>query len=39
LLIQGVKGKINEVGEITDKETKAAITRFIASFKEVLNKP
>jgi chromate reductase, NAD(P)H dehydrogenase (quinone) len=39
LLIQGVKGKINEVGEIMDKETQAAITRFIASFNEVLDKP
>ena len=38
LLIQGVKGKINPNGEITDKETQAAITRFIASFKAVLNK-
>ncbi|HJW15780.1 MAG TPA: NADPH-dependent FMN reductase [Flavisolibacter sp.] len=38
LLIRGVKGKINENGEITDKETKAAITRFITSFKEVLDK-
>jgi chromate reductase, NAD(P)H dehydrogenase (quinone) len=39
MLIQGVKGKINEVGEIMDKETQAAITRFIASFNEVLDKP
>jgi len=39
LLIQGVKGKINEIGEITDKETQVAITRFIAAFKEVLDKP
>ena len=39
LLIQGVKGKINENGEITDKETQAAITRFIAAFIEVLDKP
>jgi NAD(P)H-dependent FMN reductase len=38
LLIQGVKGKINEIGEITDKETQVAIKKFIASFKEVLDK-
>jgi chromate reductase, NAD(P)H dehydrogenase (quinone) len=39
MLIQGVKGKINEIGEIADKETQVAIKKFIASFKEVLDKP
>lgn len=39
LLVQGVKGKINENGEITDKETQAAITRFITAFKAILIKP
>jgi NAD(P)H-dependent FMN reductase len=37
LLIQGVKGKINEIGEVTDKETQAAITSFIAALMKVLN--
>jgi chromate reductase, NAD(P)H dehydrogenase (quinone) len=39
LLIQGVKGKINENGEITDKESQEAITRFIASFIALINNP
>jgi len=39
LLIQGVKGKVNENGVITDKETQATLTSFIAAFKKILNKP
>jgi hypothetical protein len=33
LLIQGVKGKINDKGEITDTKTFGELTRFIESFK------
>jgi hypothetical protein len=36
-LIQGVKGKINEIGEITNKETQAAIISFIAALMKTLN--
>jgi chromate reductase, NAD(P)H dehydrogenase (quinone) len=39
LLIQGVKGKINENGEITDKESQEAITRFVAAFTSLINRP
>jgi chromate reductase, NAD(P)H dehydrogenase (quinone) len=39
LLIQGVKGKINENAEITDAQTQSAITKFITSFISLLNKP
>jgi chromate reductase, NAD(P)H dehydrogenase (quinone) len=38
LLIQGVKGKVGRNGEISNSETQTAITRFITSFKEVLDK-
>ena len=36
LLIQGVKGKVNEKGEITDEKTKAALQGFIESFKKLM---
>ncbi|MFT3901602.1 MAG: NADPH-dependent FMN reductase [Niabella sp.] len=34
LLIQGIKGKINEQGHITDNKTKDDLTKFITAFKE-----
>ena len=34
LLIQGVKGKINEQGQITDKQTKEDLTKFVNAYKE-----
>ena len=34
LLIQGVKGKINELGQITDNQTKDDLTKFINAYKE-----
>ena len=37
LLIQGVKGKINEQGEIVHAETEECLKRFIAAFKRSLN--
>jgi NAD(P)H-dependent FMN reductase len=33
LLIQGIKGKINEEGQITDDETREQLLRFIDAFK------
>lgn len=33
LLIQGIKGKINEQGEITNSDTLAQLTKFIDAFK------
>jgi len=33
LLIQGVKGKINEQGELTDETTKKDLIKFIAAYK------
>ena len=36
LLIQGVKGKINDVGEIKDPKTKEDLMKFIESFKKLL---
>lgn len=36
LLIQGVKGKVNERGEITDSKTREDLTRFIKSFKAMI---
>jgi len=35
LLIQGIKGKINEQGQITDDKTKNELLKFIAAFKEL----
>lgn len=35
LLIQGIKGKINEEGQITDDKTKNELLKFIAAFKEL----
>jgi len=32
LLIQGIKGKLNEHGEIIDRETKESLTKFIHAF-------
>lgn len=36
LLIQGIKGKINEQGQITDDKTKNDFTKFINAFKTLL---
>lgn len=36
ILIQGIKGKINEQGIITDDKTKAELTRFIDAFKKLV---
>lgn len=38
LLIQGVKGKINDQGYITDSKTKDDLTKFIDAFKTHINK-
>ena len=38
LLIQGVKGKINDQGEITHKETMKSITNFAAAFIVLIEK-
>ena len=35
LLIQGIKGKINEQGDITDSKTKDDLTKFIDAFKQL----
>lgn len=35
LLIRGVKGKLNEAGEITDAETKKDLLNFIEAFKKL----
>lgn len=37
LLIQGIKGKINDQGEITDDKTKFALAKFIVAFRELLS--
>lgn len=37
LLIQGVKGKINEQGDITDRKAKDDLTKFIDAFKILIN--
>ncbi len=36
LLIQGIKGKISPVGEITDEITKIELTEFIEAFKSLV---
>ena len=36
LLIQGVKGKINEKGIITDSKTKDDLTRFVTAYKTLI---
>ncbi len=36
LLIQGVKGKINDKGEIIDDRTKADLTKFIKAYKDII---
>lgn len=38
LLIQGIKGKVDTGGSITDEKTMKAMENFIESFKELLNK-
>ena len=37
LLIEGIKGKINEQGEITDAKTKEDLATFTNHFKDLLN--
>lgn len=37
LLIQGIKGRINEEGQITDEKTKIELTNFINEFKNIVN--
>ncbi|NEN25740.1 NAD(P)H-dependent oxidoreductase [Subsaximicrobium wynnwilliamsii] len=37
LLIQGIKGKINEQGQITDDKTKENFMKFIDAFKKIIN--
>ncbi|WP_338815018.1 NADPH-dependent FMN reductase [Bernardetia sp. Wsw4-3y2] len=37
LLIEGIKGKINEQGQITDSKTSEDLTLFINQFKNLLN--
>ena len=37
LLIQGIKGKINQKGEITDNKTKYALTKFLNAYKTLVN--
>ncbi len=36
LLIQGIQGKINEQGDITDRKTKDDLTKFIDAFKQLI---
>lgn len=36
-LVQGIKGKINEQGEITHEGTKHELTRFVAAFKRLVS--
>jgi NAD(P)H-dependent FMN reductase len=36
LLIQGIKGKINEQGHITDTQTKNELITFVAAFKKLI---
>lgn len=38
LLIQGVKGKVNKEGEITDNKTEVELDKFIESFTELVQK-
>ncbi|MEO6232325.1 MAG: NADPH-dependent FMN reductase [Ferruginibacter sp.] len=37
LLIQGIRGKINDNGKVTDEKTMAAIEQFLFAFEEQLN--
>ncbi|MBI3137961.1 MAG: NAD(P)H-dependent oxidoreductase [Sphingobacteriales bacterium] len=39
LLIQGIKGKINEEGGITDSRTKEALAKFSAAFSQLVKMP
>ena len=36
LLIQGIKGKINDQGQLTDKQTKDQLASFIDAFKDLV---
>jgi len=36
LLIQGIKGKINEKGEITDRKTMDELTKFVIAYKTLI---
>ena len=36
LLIRGIKGKINERGEITDSKTLDELTRFVTAYKTLV---
>ena len=38
LLIQGVKGKVNKEGKITDEKTETDLKKLMESFKELINK-
>ncbi len=37
LLIQGVKGKVSETGEIKDSKTKEDLIKFVNAFKNLIN--
>ena len=37
LLIQGIKGKINEQGILTDEKSKESLTKFIDAYKKLIN--
>lgn len=37
LLVQGVKGKINEEGTVTDTKTRKDLAGFVAAFKDLVN--
>lgn len=39
LLIQGIKGKINDEGQITDLQTKDDLKKFVDAFKEQITTP
>jgi chromate reductase len=39
LLIQGIKGKINEAGEINDDKTRDDLLKFVNSFVALINEP
>ncbi|AOW20735.1 NADPH-dependent FMN reductase [Urechidicola croceus] len=39
LLIQGIKGKVNTNGEISDNKTETELKKFIESFEKLIRKP
>jgi chromate reductase len=39
LLIQGIKGKLDDAGEIKDRKTKEDLTKFIDAFKTLITMP